>query len=253
MSKDREKLTGGSDRRSLGRETASQTSSHGSGRAAPANRAAQNSTQRSSASSGVRRSDEPGAAPKGVPGRSPKGGAASPAGAMRAATGASGASVAKGGSSAAGSGSGSTAKSHAGTGAGGSGTGKGGSGTGQGGGGGGGKGGNGNGKRPQPRARRPRRALWKRMLMGLGFCTTFFVAMVAAFLWLINLPPSVNLSLLQVSSAPSYVYDRNGNLLFTLPPQQPVTAPLSEIPVRLQDALIATEDAGFYQHSGFSL
>jgi len=89
--------------------------------------------------------------------------------------------------------------------------------------------------------------------MGLGFCTTFFVAMVAAFLWLINLPPSVNLSLLQVSSAPSYVYDRNGNLLFTLPPQQPVTAPLSEIPVRLQDALIATEDAGFYQHSGFSL
>lgn len=77
--------------------------------------------------------------------------------------------------------------------------------------------------------------------------------MVAGFLWIINLPPAVNLNSLAVTTQPSSVYDRYGNLMFTIPAQGPQTVPLSDIPVRLQDALIATEDAGFYQHKGFSM
>lgn len=65
--------------------------------------------------------------------------------------------------------------------------------------------------------------------------------------------PHYNLAALAVTSEPSFVYDRFGQLLFEIPPQGPIDVPLSATPRLLQRALIATEDAGFYHQDGFSL
>lgn len=48
------------------------------------------------------------------------------------------------------------------------------------------------------------------------------------------------------------LYDRQGNLLATLYAENRQPMPLSQIPVFLRQAAIATEDAGFYSHGGIS-
>ncbi|MGE5599182.1 MAG: transglycosylase domain-containing protein [Bacteroidota bacterium] len=70
----------------------------------------------------------------------------------------------------------------------------------------------------------------------------------AAFLISLAFPPSPG----QPSLA-TVLYDRHGNLLATLSGEnrQPVT--LEEVPAFLRQAVIATEDAGFYRHGGVSL
>ncbi len=48
----------------------------------------------------------------------------------------------------------------------------------------------------------------------------------------------------------SYVYDRNGNLLTTLFDEDRSPISLKDIPIQLQDAVIAIEDRRFYEHNG---
>ncbi len=95
---------------------------------------------------------------------------------------------------------------------------------------------------------------WRRLGLALVICISLIaVAGVGLYFWLLaDLPPLDNLY--DYTAAPSSkIYDRRGRLLFEMPPphggrHSPV--PLEEIPESLRQAVIATEDARFYQHPG---
>ena len=52
--------------------------------------------------------------------------------------------------------------------------------------------------------------------------------------------------------APTALYDRDGNLFATLSPGNRLPLPIEQIPLSVQNATIATEDARFYQHHGIN-
>ena len=80
--------------------------------------------------------------------------------------------------------------------------------------------------------------------------------LVAAYLWVSTPLPDPAQIRARASLGNTRILDRNGTLLYALPDplsgrQNPV--PLSEIPLALQQATIAVEDASFYQNSGVDL
>jgi penicillin-binding protein 2A len=127
----------------------------------------------------------------------------------------------------------------------------------------------GGGKRGQPPAKKPanrsagprkptkkavkRKSRWLAKL-GIAACAAVVVfgGLVVWFLSVLN-TPIANLNQLAQTSAPTLIYDRDNQVAFKIPPKGVINVPLSKIPMKLQDALIATEDAGFYHHTGFSI
>jgi len=100
------------------------------------------------------------------------------------------------------------------------------------------------------RTRSRNRRLWTALaiLIGLGL-----LASLGVYFWLLaDLPPLDDLH--SYAAAPSSkIYDRQGRLLFEMPPpysgrHSPIA--LSEVPEALQQAVVATEDATFYQNPG---
>jgi 1A family penicillin-binding protein len=99
-------------------------------------------------------------------------------------------------------------------------------------------------------ARLRHRSLWAAWLILLSLPVA---AGLGVYLWLLSgLPPLDDLH--GYAAAPSSkVYDRYGRLLFEMPPphtgrHSPV--PLDQIPEALRQAIVATEDASFYQNPG---
>ncbi len=108
--------------------------------------------------------------------------------------------------------------------------------------------------------------LQRRLYVALGLLLAFVAAAGAGlYAWLLADLPSLGDpavasaagpagSLYGYAAAPSSkVYDRYGRLLFEMPPpytgrHSPV--PLDEVPLALRQALVATEDATFYQNPG---
>ena len=99
-------------------------------------------------------------------------------------------------------------------------------------------------------ARLHHRGLW--VALAVSLVSIVIVGLGVAYWLLADLPSLENLQ--GYSAAPSSkIYDRNGRLLFEMPPphtgrHSPI--PLSEIPDALQQAIIATEDASFYSNPG---
>jgi 1A family penicillin-binding protein len=98
------------------------------------------------------------------------------------------------------------------------------------------------------RFRRPKIWAAVAILCGLALATGLGI-----YWWLLaDLPPLDDLY--GYTAAPSSkIYDRHGRLLFEMPPphtgrHSPV--PLSEVPQALRQAIVATEDASFYQNPG---
>jgi 1A family penicillin-binding protein len=97
------------------------------------------------------------------------------------------------------------------------------------------------------------RRLW--FVMALFF-TLILAAGLGVYYWLLADLPSLDdpASLYDYAAAPSSkIYDRNDRLLFEMPPpysgfHSPV--PLDEMPEALRQAVVATEDAGFYENPG---
>jgi 1A family penicillin-binding protein len=96
--------------------------------------------------------------------------------------------------------------------------------------------------------------------MGLvAILSLLLIAAAGVYLWLlVGLPPLDDpASLYDYTAAPSSkVYDRHGRLLFEMPPphsgrHSPVS--LDEIPEALRQAIIATEDAHFYENPGIDI
>ena len=88
------------------------------------------------------------------------------------------------------------------------------------------------------------------LVLGLGLA---LAASLGVYVWLFAHLPSAEDLHSHASAASSKVYDRHGRLLFEMPPPQtgrhsPVS--LSEVPLALCQAVIATEDASFYQNPG---
>ena len=102
----------------------------------------------------------------------------------------------------------------------------------------------------------------RRLGVALGLLLALMAAAAAGlYVWLLADLPALDApgagasnSLYGYAAAPSSkIYDRHGRLLFEMPPphagrHSPV--PLEEIPPALRQALVATEDASFYQNPG---
>ncbi len=89
---------------------------------------------------------------------------------------------------------------------------------------------------------------FSRFLLGLFLLTGFgliFLIFFNPLVWRLNLRAE-----LEKSKEASTVYDRNGNQIATLYLKTRLWVPIGEIPLKLQEAFIATEDYRFYQHKG---
>jgi penicillin-binding protein 1A len=87
-----------------------------------------------------------------------------------------------------------------------------------------------------------------KIIGAIAVCILLFIATVYVGLWG-ALPKSEDLQEISQHKA-TEVYDRNGELLgkYYVHDRQPV--PLSKIPTHVTEALLATEDIRFYEHSG---
>ncbi len=95
--------------------------------------------------------------------------------------------------------------------------------------------------------------LAKSFVAGICITILFFVIPYGSYQWLKALPNPQLLSRrdLEVTTK---IFDRNGVLLYEVYTDQNRTPiPLPDIPLILQEATIAIEDKGFYQHPGFSI
>src|SRR5690242_15148397 len=101
----------------------------------------------------------------------------------------------------------------------------------------------------RPRLRLPRRVTLLRLavlLAGLGV-----VAVVAAYQWLAVDLPSLDRLTENLAVPSTRLLARDGRLLYEIVDPAGVhhtTVPLAEIPLALQQATIATEDASFYSN-----
>ncbi len=94
----------------------------------------------------------------------------------------------------------------------------------------------------------------RRLWVAVAICSSLILAAgLGGYGWLLaDLPPLDNLH--SYAAVPSNkVYDRYGRLLFEMPPpyggfHTPI--PLSEMPEALRQAIVATEDARFYENPG---
>ncbi|HSR31994.1 MAG TPA: PBP1A family penicillin-binding protein [Anaerolineae bacterium] len=95
---------------------------------------------------------------------------------------------------------------------------------------------------------------WRSLWVALAIvCSLNLIAVIGFCGWLLNGLPSLD-DLHGYAAAPSSkVYDRHGRLLFEMPPphtgrHSPIA--LGEIPAALRQAIVATEDASFYENPG---
>jgi penicillin-binding protein 2A len=93
---------------------------------------------------------------------------------------------------------------------------------------------------------------WKMVLISSVTAFTFVtVAGVSAAVWMINRTP-IDVSKLTTTVEPTVVYDNKGSVYMELG-HSSSNLDYDQIPVNLQDALVATEDHGFWSGSGIDI
>lgn len=113
------------------------------------------------------------------------------------------------------------------------------------------------GNPPPKRKRRPerrpakRRSLARNIAWSLGIAALFSGVSLAGILYALSTLRFDPQALLQGTTNPTVVYDRFGDVAFTIEPTGTRRVSLQQIPRDLQQALIATEDVRFYQNDGF--
>jgi penicillin-binding protein 1A len=92
----------------------------------------------------------------------------------------------------------------------------------------------------------------KRYVLGLALLAGWLLGMVILHQLLLDLP---DIDTLQHYTPPlvTRIYDRNNEIVSELYTERRTVLPLSEIPVNLQNAFMATEDQFFFQHWGINL
>lgn len=106
-------------------------------------------------------------------------------------------------------------------------------------------------KKQRPRER-GRSMVKKIMLIILLIMTIGMFSGVAAFAWMIKDAPPLDETLLRDPLA-SVVYDVNGKKVAELGQQKRIYVSYNDIPKVLEEAVLATEDARFYEHHGFDI
>lgn len=94
----------------------------------------------------------------------------------------------------------------------------------------------------------------RKMLLTLAGVTSG--GLVFLYIWLFADLPSIDRLQAGLALPSTRIYDRNGQLLYEiLPPEsgRNTALPLSDIPQHCQQAVIATEDANFYNHPGIDI
>ena len=118
-------------------------------------------------------------------------------------------------------------------------------------------------RRPGPRYRGLRRFFHRRHLVRRFFRLKYWwlwlfvvgplVLMLGVFVTLVVAYESIGIPSVPPLKQTTYIYDRNHHLITTLYRGEDRTAiPFGEMPIRLRQAVIAAEDAGFYHHGAIS-
>ena len=98
--------------------------------------------------------------------------------------------------------------------------------------------------------------IFKSKFFILSFiCAALFVIFVSAavtYYIVSGIPPVYELEEYSPSLT-TKVFDRNNNLIYEFSVEKRQLVPLDEIPVDIQNAVIAMEDRNFFKHAGFSL
>ncbi|MBL8163219.1 MAG: transglycosylase domain-containing protein, partial [Anaerolineae bacterium] len=97
------------------------------------------------------------------------------------------------------------------------------------------------------------RARTRRQKMLLGLAVVFLSTGLFLYSWLFADLPSIDQVQAGLALPSTRIFDRNGLLLYEiLPPEggRNTALPLEELPQHCVDAVIATEDANFYNHPG---
>jgi 1A family penicillin-binding protein len=84
----------------------------------------------------------------------------------------------------------------------------------------------------------------------------FAILATAVYAWLFNDLPSIDRLQAGLALPSTRIYDRNGTILYEILPTEGGrnnALPLDEIPMDCQNAIIATEDANFYNHPGVDI
>ncbi len=98
--------------------------------------------------------------------------------------------------------------------------------------------------------------LSRRRKILLGVLALIFVMTVFAYFWLFADLPSIDRLQAGLALPSTRIYDRNGQLLYEILPTdggRNTALPLSDIPKHCVQAVIATEDANFYNHPGVDI
>ena len=98
----------------------------------------------------------------------------------------------------------------------------------------------------------------RRRQIALGAITLLLIAVLAFGVWLFADLPSIDRLQAGLALPSSRIYDRNGQLLYEIISDtenggRNTAIPLEQIPQHCRDAVIAIEDANFYQHPGVDI
>lgn len=106
-------------------------------------------------------------------------------------------------------------------------------------------------KKEKPKKKK--RSFWKKLVTFILIMCILGVLAVTGFLGYIALTaPEFNESALTIKDQ-TVIYDINGNIITTLGTEKRESVTYDELPQVLIDAIIATEDARFFQHNGVDL
>ena len=96
--------------------------------------------------------------------------------------------------------------------------------------------------------------IWKLKIENWKLICVFVICAIGIYLYIFKGLPSPSALTTQPVPLTTHIRDRNGRELYKIYASQNRTlVKLNDIPLQLRQAVIAIEDAEFYQHSGFSL
>ena len=106
-------------------------------------------------------------------------------------------------------------------------------------------------KPKKKRTKAQKRLFWQRVLIGFfSFCIVGFVAVIVFFAMIVKNAPDFDPELLYKSDA-TVLYSSDGTIFAKLGLQNRETIAYEDMSESLINAIIATEDARFFQHNGF--
>ncbi len=108
-------------------------------------------------------------------------------------------------------------------------------------------------KKPAKKKQRKRSSTVKRVVGSVAIALVFTGLATTGIVYYLSMSKFNPSKLLLSATLPTVVYDRFGNVAFTIEPSGIRRVNLNQIPKYLQDGLIATEDARFYQNHGIDI